>query len=139
MENKTKATEDDVGAFLDRIADPTKREDACALSAMMERLSGESPRMWGSSIVGFGRYHYKYESGREGDAMRIGFSPRANALVLYVMDGFPKYQELLDRLGKYKTGKSCLYIVRLRDVDVQVLEELISASLDYMRQAYPAP
>ncbi len=128
-----------VETFLAGIKDISKREDARALSSMMERLSGETPKMWGSSIVGFGQYHYRYESGREGDAMLIGFSPRANAMVLYVMDGFPRYQELLDRLGKHKQGKSCLYVVRLRDVDVGVLEELISASVDFMRRTYLAP
>jgi hypothetical protein len=136
-ENKTQATAANVTAFVDAIADPGKREDARTVCRLMERLSGEPPRMWGSSIVGFGSYHYKYDSGREGDSPRIGFSPRANALTLYIMGGFPRHEALMERLGKYKTGKSCLYLKQLADVDMDVLEELIAASLDHMRELYP--
>ena len=136
-ENKTKATEADVGAFLDAVPDPKRRADAKEVAATMARLSGAPAKMWGPSIVGFGRYHYRYDSGREGDWARVGFSPRAKELVLYLTGGFPRHQELMDRLGKYRTGKSCLYIKSLDDVDREVLEQLIAASLDYMRETYP--
>jgi hypothetical protein len=135
-ELKTRPTGAAVDAFLDGVADPQRREDAGRLRAMMERLSGEPARMWGPSIVGFGRYHYKYDSGHEGDMARVGFSPRARELVIYIVPGFGD-QGLMDRLGKHRTGKSCLYIKRLADVDEGVLEELIVNSLDYMRDKYP--
>jgi hypothetical protein len=136
-ENKTKPTEADVGAFLDAVPDPKRRADGKELCATMERLSGEPPVLWGPSIIGFGTCHYRYESGREGDMARIGFSPRARELVLYLLGGFPRHQELMDRLGKYKTGKSCLYIKSLDDVDRGVLEQLIVEALDHMRTTYP--
>lgn len=136
-ENKTKPTGASVEAFLDAVPDPQRREDAKKVCAMMERLSGEPPVLWGPSIVGFGHCRYKYESGREGEMGRTGFSPRARELVLYLVGGFPRHQALMDRLGKYKTGKSCLYIKRLSDVDESVLEALIAESLDYMREKYP--
>jgi hypothetical protein len=136
-ENKTKPTEADIGAFLDAVPDPKRRADGKELCATMERLSGEPPALWGPSIIGFGTYHYRYESGREGDMARIGFSPRARELVLYLLGGFPRHQELMDRLGKYKTGKSCLYIKSLDDVDRGVLEQLIVEALDHMRTTYP--
>lgn len=130
-ENKTKATGASVDAFLDAVPDPQRRADGKALRTLMERLSGEPARMWGPTIVGFGTYHYVYESGREGDMPRIGFSPRAAELVLY--GGFLRSPDLLARLGKHRTGKSCLYIKRLSDVDMDVLEALCAASLDQMR------
>ncbi len=136
-EIKTKATEVKVDDFLDAVPDPQRREDGKKLSTMMERLSGCPATMWGPTIVGFGRYQYKYESGHGGEMARIGFSPRAKELVLYVTDGFPRHQHLMDRLGKHRTGKSCLYIKRLGDVDEAVLEELIRESLDHMRELYP--
>jgi len=136
-ELKTKPTGAAVDAFLDSVADPQRRSDAHKVRAMMERLSGEPAAMWGPSIVGFGTYHYKYDSGHEGDMARIGFSPRAKELVLYLAVGFPRHQALMGRLGKYKTGKSCLYIKWLSDVDEAVLEELCVESLAYMREKYP--
>ena len=136
-EAKTKETAVDVDAYLDAIPDDGRRADAKKVRAMMERLSGEPARMWGPSIVGFGRYRYKYDSGHEGEAARIGFSPRAKELVLYIMPGFDRYAELMARLGKHRTGKSCLYIKRLADVDEQVLETLAGASLGHMREKYP--
>src|SRR5688500_17408559 len=135
-ENKTKQTEADVGAFLDAVPDPKRRADAKEVCAMMERLSGEPPKMWGPSIVGFGRYRYQYESGHKGEAARIGFSPRARELVLYLLGDFTR-QALMDQLGKYKAGKCCLYIKSLDDVDRGVLEELIADELAYMREKYP--
>jgi hypothetical protein len=136
-ELKTKSTGVSVDAFLDAVPDPQRREDARKVRTMMERISGEPAKMWGPSIVGFGRYHYRYDSGHEGEMGRIGFSPRAKELVLYLVGGFPRHQALMDRLGKYRTGKSCLYIKRLSDIDASVLEALAAESLDYMREKYP--
>ncbi len=136
-ELKTKPTGVAVDAFLDAVPDPQRREDAKKVRAMMERLSGEPAAMWGPSIVGFGSYHYKYESGHEGDMARIGFSPRARELVLYLLGDIPSHQPLMDRLGKHKTGKCCLYIKRLSDVDETVLEELTAETLVYMDKKYP--
>ena len=135
--NKTIANDASVTAFLDAIKDDQKREDSYKLLEIMTRLSGYPPKMWGSSIIGFGEYHYKYESGREGDMCRIGFSPRAQNLTLYIITGFSDYEEELSRLGKYKLGKSCLYIKRLSDVDEQVLEQLIIKDLNVMNEKYP--
>ena len=137
-ENKTQAHGGDVTAFIEAVADEKQRADAHAITAMMTRLSGEPPKMWGPSIIGFGQYHYKYDSGREGDSLRIGFSPRKGQTVLYMMDGYDDREEHLARLGKHKIGKSCLYIKRLSDVDMAVLEEMAAGSLDYMAKQYPA-
>jgi len=137
-ELKTKPTAVRVDDFLDAVPDPQRRADGKKLRAMMERLSGEPAAMWGPSIVGFGTYHYRYESGHEGDMARIGFSPRARELVLYLMGGFPGREALMDRLGKYRTGKCCLYIKRLADVDEAVLERLIAGEVGHMREKYPA-
>jgi len=102
----------------------------------MREVTGCEPKMWGPSIVGFGRYHYKYESGREGDWPLTGFSPRKQALTVYIMAGFRRYEELLDRLGKHKTGKSCLYLKRLEDVDLEVLRELVHESVEQVAERY---
>ncbi|GAA4722023.1 DUF1801 domain-containing protein [Sphingomonas lutea] len=123
-ETKTKATDVSVDAFLDGVANPVRRADGHALRAMMERVTGEPAVMWGPSIVGFGSYHYRYDSGHEGDACRIGYSPRSANLVLYV-GGFDDYAALLGKLGKHKTSKACLYINKLADVDLGVLEEIV--------------
>jgi hypothetical protein len=136
-ELKTKATAADVEAFIGGIEDEGRRRDAAEILRMMKRITGERPAMWGQSIVGLGRYHYRYESGREGDWFLTGFSPRKRDLTLYVMAGFDRWDELMARLGKYRTGKSCLYIRRLEDVDAGVLAELIEASVDHMRRTYP--
>jgi hypothetical protein len=136
-ENKTRPTAVSADDFLRAVPDEGRRADAMKVRTMMERISGYAANMWGSSIVGFGRYHYRYDSGHEGDAPRIGFSPRAKELVLYLIGGFPRHQALMDRLGKYRTGKSCLYLKRLADVDEAVLENLIAEGLAYMREKYP--
>ena len=136
-ENKTRPTAASVADFIDSVPNAQRREDARKVCAMMERLSGSPPVLWGPSIVGFGSYHYKYESGREGDAARIGLSPRSTALVLYLVDGYHGKEEQLARLGKHKTGVSCLYINKLADVDLAVLEEMITDSLAYMDEKYP--
>jgi len=120
--NKTKPTAVSVDDFLDAVADPQRRADARKLRALMERVSGEPATMWGPSIVGFGHHHYRYESGREGDMCRIGFSPRARELVLY--GGFLLDAARLERLGTYRAGKGCLYVKRLADVDVVELEAM---------------
>jgi hypothetical protein len=121
-ENTTKPTKLSVTAFMNAITDPTRRTDAKALVKLLQRATGEKPRMWGPSIVGFGSYHYKYESGREGDMPIVGFSPRKAATVLYGVAGA---RDLLPKLGKHTTGKGCLYIKKLADVDQQVLETIL--------------
>ena len=136
-ELKTKETDGSVGAFLAAVPDEKMRKDCQVVAAMMERVVKTKPKMWGDSIVGFGTYHYKYPSGREGDWFLAGFSPRKKALTLYVMAGFTRYDTLMDELGKYKTGKSCLYVKRLEDIDLAVLEELIDASADHVSKLYP--
>jgi Domain of unknown function (DU1801) len=136
-ENKTKPTEIGVNAFIEAVTDERQRAEARKIAAMMERLSGYQAKMWGPSIIGFGSYHYNYESGREGEMCRIGFSPRKGNIVLYLVDGFLGHGELLAKLGKHKTGKSCLYIRRLLDVDETVLEQLCVESLKWMAQKYP--
>jgi hypothetical protein len=135
--NKTQATPVSVSDYLANLDDPVQRGDAQTLRTLLEHVSGYPATMWGTSIIGFGTYHYIYDSGREGDMCRIGFSPRKGKLVLYIFDGFPKYAEILARLGKHKTGKSCLYITRLADVDSDVLAELCTASLAHMQSLYP--
>jgi hypothetical protein len=136
-ENKTQATVARVEDFVTGIADENQRADARSLIAMMTRLSGEPATMWGPSIIGFGRYHYRYDSGREGEMCRIGFSPRKGQTVLYLIDGFEGHAELMAKLGKHKTGKSCLYVKRLSDIDLVVLEDMCRASLAYMAAKYP--
>jgi len=124
-ENKTKPTNSSVAAFVGAIKDQTKRADAKALVKLMQGATGEMPTMWGPAIVGFGSCHYKYDSGREGDSPLIGFSPRSAALVLYGTLGFRGADAMLAKLGKHTTGKSCLYIKQLADVDQKVLSGLI--------------
>jgi len=136
-ENKTQATVTRVEDFVTGIADENQRADARSLIAMMTRLSGEPATMWGPSIIGFGRYHYRYDSGREGEMCRIGFSPRKGQTVLYLIDGFEGHAELMAKLGKHKTGKSCLYVKRLSDIDLVVLEDMCRSSLAYMAAKYP--
>ena len=132
-ENKTKPTTVSVAAFIDDIADPTRRTDAKTLVKLMQGASGEKPRMWGPSIVGFGSCHYKYESGREGDMPLIAFSPRKAASVLYGLIGSDDCRTLLPKLGKHSTGKGCLYIKKLADVDQQVLKAMVAKSLTATR------
>lgn len=131
---KTKPTDESVTAFLDSVEDKKKREDSYAVMELMCEVTGEEPKMWGDSIVGFGSYHYRYESGREGDWFLVGFAPRKRNLSLYIMSGFEEYDALLDELGKHKTGKSCLYINRMDDVDEDVLRRLVRQSVAHMRE-----
>lgn len=125
---KTKPTKASVTAFIRALPDAGQRKEAKALLAMFRRVTGEPAKMWGPTIIGFGRYHYRYASGHEGDMCRAGFSPRKGSHVLYVLNDAPGQAALLKRLGKYKTGKVCLYVKRLADVDLDALEELVAAS-----------
>lgn len=134
---KTRPTEVSVGDFLATV--PEGRRGECdALVALMRRATGEEPRMWGPSMVGFGSYHYRYESGRQGDWFLAGFSPRKKDLTVYVMAGFTGFEELLARLGRHKTGKSCLYLRSLAEVDADVLEELVRRSAEHVARQYAA-
>lgn len=135
--NKTQANDASVIKFLTAVTPEQKRQDAFTLLEMMERLSGHTAQMWGPSIVGFGSYHYRYDSGREGDFMRIGFSPRKANLSIYMMAGIKHHQDLLAQLGKHKTGKSCLYINQLKDIKLKVLEQLVLKALEYLAEKYP--
>lgn len=132
-ELKTKENDQSVEAFLSSIEDAQKQADCRALVAIMQDATGAAPRMWGESIVGFGHYHYKYASGREGDWFLTGFAPRKQNLTLYIMAGFDNYEALLSKLGKHSTGKSCLYVKRLADVDMPVLTELVVESVAHMK------
>lgn len=129
-ELKTTVNDGDVDAFLNSVEDVQRRTDAKAVCTLMAEVTKEKPKMWGSAIVGFGTYRYKYATGREGDWLAVGFSPRKQSLTLYVMDGFESYLDLLGRLGKHSTGRSCLYIKRLSDVDQSVLRELVKSSYE---------
>ena len=131
-ELKTKPNEQSVEAFLNSVEDEKKRQDCLTILEIMKQITKAEPQMWGSSMVGFGSYHYKYESGREGDWFVAGFSPRKQNLTLYIMAGFSRYDELLSKLGKFKTGKSCLYIKKIEDVDLKTLKELIKQSVAYV-------
>jgi hypothetical protein len=134
--NKTVETEASVETFINSVEDDRKKKDSWDLVEMMTRITGKPPRMWGSSLVGFGRYHYRYASGREGDFFVTGFSPRKTALTVYVMPGFDDYAAQLDKLGPFKTGKSCLYLKNLDTVDRDVLESIIADSVEVMRSRY---
>ena len=136
-ENKTQPTLVNVESFLDDLEDEKKRADAYTLLQLIQEVTQEIPVMWGSSIIGFGTYHYKYASGREGEFMITGFSPRKRNLTVYIMPGFAQYESLLAQLGKYKTGRSCLYINKLADIDLSVLRELVELSVAFMREKYP--
>ncbi len=135
-ELKTKPSGASVESFVHGIADEARRRDCVTLLELMRRVTGAEPEMWGSSIVGFGTYHYRYASGREGDWFVTGFSPRKRDLTLYIMAGFGDYDDLLARLGPHKTGKACLYVKRLADLDLDVLETLVAASVEHMKGAY---
>ncbi len=140
-EIKTKAGQRTVADFMASVTRPVRRADAEALIPILERVSGEPAVLWGPSIIGFGRYHYRYESGHEGDMCRIGFSPRSGNLVFYILSGFPEQAALLARLGKHKTsgdGAGCLYVNKLADVDLAVLEELIARGWAEMNRLHPA-
>ncbi len=134
---KTRETTDSPDVFIGRVESARQRDEAREIVTWMTELSDCPPRMWGPSIIGFGQYHYRYESGREGDMPRLAFSPRKGNTVFYINGGFENYAEIMDRLGKYKTGKGCLYIRSLADVDKTALVELLRSSLDFMDKKYP--
>ena len=136
-ENKTQENNQSVTNFLEQIEDEQKKKDAEEILKMMTEVSGEQPKMWGDSIIGFGKYHYKYDSGREGDFLRMGFSPRKRNFSIYFMCGFPEKENLLKQLGKHKTGKACLYVNKLDQVDTAVLKEMMQKSYEAMNKKYP--
>lgn len=132
-ENKTRPTDQSVIDFIGNVENNARREDGFALLEMMQEITGEEAVLWGSSIIGFGSYHYKYASGREGDWLCVGFSPRKQSMSIYIMPGFEHYEDLLEQLGKHKLGKSCLYVNKLADVDQDVLKRLIKYSYEHMK------
>jgi hypothetical protein len=132
-ELKTQKTDASVVAFLGAFENGQRKKDSFAVIELMQKITHSEPSMWGSSIIGFGHYHYKYASGRENDWFLTGFSPRKQSLTLYIMSGFKKYDEILGRLGKFKTGKSCLYINKLEDINIDVLKNLITESVEYLK------
>ena len=134
--NKTVPREGGVEAFLSSVTPPKRAEDCRAVMAMMASITGEPPVLWGTSIIGFGQYHYRYDSGREGDSMLTGVSPRKASLSIYIMGGFEQHAALLDQLGKHKTGKACLYINKLEDIHRPTLEKLVRRSVRQMRKKY---
>lgn len=140
-EAKTTPTEVAVADFLATVPDPRRREEAAVMDALHRRVTGMEPRMWGPSIVGYGSYRYRYESGHEGEAIRAGFSPRKAAMTIYLMGNYcdrrPEADALLARLGRHRTGKSCLYINKLADVDLKALERLVELSWLSMHAKYP--
>lgn len=134
--NKTKATDASVIDFIQSVEVPRRREDALTLLSWFTDVTGLTPRLWGSSIIGYGRYHYRYDSGRSGEYLMTGFSPRKAALSIYIMPGYRDMTEKLSRLGKHRTGKSCLYINRLSDIDMKVLAEIVTDGVAYLRAHY---
>lgn len=138
-ENITRETDASVEDFLAKVEHPGRRQDAFALVEVMRRVTGVEPKMWGPSIIGFGKYHYRFESGREGEMLRVGFSPRRANLALYFTAKGDRFKEILPRLGKHKTGGSCLYVTRLNNVDLGVLEELVAASWERGREVWGDP
>ena len=136
-ELKTQEDDASVDDYLNSVEDKKKREASFEVKELMEEVTGEEARMWGDSIVGFGRYKYRYASGREGEWMITGFAPRKRNLTLYIMSGFEEYDDLLDKLGKHSTGKSCLYINKLEDIDMDVLRELVNKSVQHMKETHP--
>lgn len=136
-ELKTKKNDQSVEDFINNVEEEQKRADSQELLKLMQKVTKSDPIMWGDNIIGFGSYHYTYASGREGDWFLTGFAPRKRNLTLYIMSGFDSYDDLLGKLGKHSTGKSCLYIKTLDDVDNKVLEELVSKSVAHMERTHP--
>jgi hypothetical protein len=136
-DNKTTVTDVAVDEYLSQVEPERRRVDAQRLDQIFREVSGFAPRMWGPSIVGYGRYHYRYESGREGDFLATGFAPRKANLVIYIMPGYTDFSAILARLGKHKIGKSCLYINKLDDIDLDVLKELIAAGIEDLGRHWP--
>jgi len=137
QQNKTRITEQSVEDFIAAVEPARKRSDAETLDGLFRGVTGFEPRMWGPTIIGYGRYHYRYASGREGDSLATGFSPRKASLSIYIMPGYGKFGPILDRLGKHKMGKSCLYVNKLDDIDLEVLKDLIKAGLARLDGLWP--
>ena len=135
--NKTTETTGSVTDFINKVSDETKRNDCLHIIKLMQKQTGFKPKMWGPAIVGFGSYHYKYDSGREGDAPLVAFSPRANAITLYLSSAFDNREELLQKFGKHKTGKGCIYIKKLGDVDQEILKVMVTNSFEHAKKKYP--
>ena len=135
-ELKTQQNDSSVQTFLNAVTDEKRRKDALAILELMQEVTGFEPKMWGSSIVGFGSYHYKYASGREGDSLLVGFSPRKQDLTIYINSGFEQHPELMQKLGKYKTGKVCLYVKKLEDIDLPTLRDLVKESVDHVTKTH---
>jgi len=135
---KTQRTDASVEDYLAGVTSHRRRRDATTVLEMMRRLTGEEPKMWGSSLVGFGSYRYRYKSGKEGEWFLTGLSPRKQALTIYIMPGFSEFDQLMGRLGKFTTGRSCLYIRKLEDIDIDVLETLVEQSVAAMKARYEA-
>ncbi len=135
-ELKTKMNESDIVAFLNGVDNEERRKDCFILLELFEKWTNEMPKMWGASIIGFGSYHYKYDSGREGDWFLTGFSPRKQNLTIYITAGFQEYDEIMKNLGKYSTGSSCLYVKKLSDIDIEKLKTLVEKSVAYMKKRY---
>lgn len=136
-QNKTQATNADIAAFLEAVEPPRKAEEARQLDRLFQQVTGFRPRLWGPSIIGYGRYHYVYDSGRQGDFLATGFSPRKAAFSIYIMPGYADFGAILQRLGKHRTGRSCLYVNKLADIDLAVLAELIRAGLEDLNRRWP--
>lgn len=135
-ELKTKLNDGDVLAFLNSVENKKRQSDSYVILDLLKEITQEEPKMWGTSIIGFGKYHYKTKSGIESDWMQIGFSPRKQSLTLYLMDGYDKYGSVLEQLGKHKIGKSCLYINKIEDVNLDVLKSLLESSYQYVKENY---
>jgi len=135
-ELKTKMNDSNIVEFLNGIANEDRKKDCFKLLEIMKQCTDETPKMWGKSIVGFGSYHYKYDSGREGDWFLTGFSPRKQNLTIYITAGFKEYDEIMKKLGKYKTGSSCLYVKKLSDIDIDELKILVEKSVAFMKKRY---
>jgi len=136
--NKTTETESSVIDFINTVEDLTKRNDSFELVKLMQEQTGYEPKMWGPAIVGFGSYHYKYASGHEGDAPLVGFSPRKDAVSLYLYSSFESKEELLSKFGKHKAGKGCIYIKKIVDIDIEILKKMISHSVENLNKLYPS-
>lgn len=136
-QNKTVVTPVDPRAFIESVEHHTRQADALVLLDLFSEVSGFEPKMWGPTIIGYGKYHYRYETGREGDSLATGFSPRKSSLSIYIMPGYQDYSEILSRLGKHKIGKACLYVNKLADIDLDVLRELIAVGLKDLDKIWP--
>ena len=136
-QNKTVQTNASVEGFIAAIAHPTRQQDAGVLVDLFTKTTGFAPQMWGNSIVGFGQYHYRYATGREGDFLATGFSPRKSNLSIYIMPGYGDFSDILKNLGKHKLGKSCLYVNKLSDIDLDILAQLIAAGIERLDQIWP--